>query len=79
MTEQRRLNDAEMLDVLERHAQGQSAAQVGRAYGLTRNAVLGLLLRSRAPDVCVKPENRDGGMPADWWKAGLAKRHGVFG
>lgn len=74
---QRRLNDAELLDVLDRYARGHRTTSIARAYGMSRNAVLGLMMRTRAPCACVKPENQDGGMPEGWWREGLAKRHGA--
>jgi hypothetical protein len=74
MASQDKLNDVQLLDVLERAARGESATKIGKALGLTRSSILGLLFRARAPDACLKPENRDGGMPEGWWREGLAKQ-----
>lgn len=75
----------EVLDIVER--QGQTMAEAGRVLGMTRSGVAGLLKRVRddlaeseaAPVLrgqvpAYWPENRDGGMPARWWEAGLAER-----
>lgn len=68
-----------VLDATER--QGQSAAEIGRAMGCSRSAVLGLLKRLRddlaaseaapfAPGQgpAVRPGNRDGDLGPLWWK-----------
>ena len=63
--------DAMILQALDMHErQGPAADLVGQRFGVSRSAVLGLIKRIRDADVpcgCVRPENRDGGMPARWW------------
>lgn len=80
--------DGMVLDILDRvERQGQSMAAVAKAYGLSRSSVAGLLKRVRddlaesealpAPRgqvLAYWPENKDGGMPARWWQAGLDAR-----
>jgi hypothetical protein len=75
--------DAEMLrllDLVER--QGLSDLRAAKVMTLeghrrfTKGAVIGMRSRINAetraiPDLCDKPENRDGGMPSGWWRAGL--------
>lgn len=80
--------DGEILRVLDLRAKGATAAEAGRAKGLARAAILGLEKRIRddltredgtvrpGERPAVKPENRDGGMPEGWWKAGLARQRG---
>jgi hypothetical protein len=69
--------DAELLRVLHlNEVDGLSCVQIAQRFGVTRNAIVGITNRIRAdmrkvPDRAVKPENRDGGMPARWWAAGL--------
>ncbi len=66
--------DREILETLDLHErQGLSAAQVGRRVGRSRSAVLGIVKRindatDAVPDLCARPENRNGGMPARWWE-----------
>lgn len=66
--------DREMLETLDLHErQGLSAAQVAARVGRSRSAVLGLVKRindaaDAVPDRALRPENRDGGMPARWWE-----------
>lgn len=81
--------DGEILRVLDRLADGASAAEVARQLGTTKNAILGLVKRvrdemARADQAtqpgevpAMKPENMDGGMPRHWWKAGLARQRGA--
>lgn len=67
----------EILDLMDRH--GMTALQVAPRYGKTRNAIIGLRHRiltdleaSEVGAAAMKPENRDGGMPADWWRKRVA-------
>lgn len=64
----------ELLDLADR--EGLRGAELRRRMSaITRDSwsngrVQGLLSRLRfapEPCACVKPENRDGGMPARWW------------
>ncbi|MES2753801.1 MAG: hypothetical protein V4659_03975 [Pseudomonadota bacterium] len=79
-------DDARTLDVLDRWDRGDTAAAIGKALGVSRSAVLGVLQRVRVEtdvsesvrDVSAppasRPENINGGMPARWWVAGLRVR-----
>lgn len=81
-------SDAQVLDMLDLVAAGNSRAAVADVYGLSKNTVVGLLFRvgrdaDRAESTppppagqsrAVKPENCDGGMPARWWVPGLRKQ-----
>lgn len=61
--------DLRILDL--RDHEGLKPAAIGRAMGLSRNAVIGRLYRMQHEDVpcqCRKPENRDGGMRRGWWR-----------
>ncbi len=82
-----RQSDAQLLDMLDLAAHGKSRADIADLFGLGRNQVIGLLFRIRrdadmaeaAPppagqSPAVRPENRDGGMAARWWVAGLCKQ-----
>jgi hypothetical protein len=73
------------LDMVDR--QKLSMLEVGACFGVSRSAVAGLLKRVRDETDKVerdprrpgetppcRPENRDGGMPALWWRDGLAKQ-----
>lgn len=76
--------DAEVLDMLdlrERMSAAHAAEVLTRRWGrpVSRNAICGAHRRvmhdlALVPDLCARPENRDGGMPPDWWRAGLARR-----
>lgn len=79
-------SDAEMLlalDLSERLL--LSATAVARALnarfltGRSRSSVIGLLDRVNSatdtvPDLCRRPQNRDGAMPPEWWQAGLRRQ-----
>lgn len=62
-------------DLMALHMVGNeklSCAQAGKELGLSKNAVIGVRWRvnvSDKSDVCLKPENKDGGMPELWWQA----------
>ena len=81
-TQQGQSSDLELLDILDMTDRlGVSATDVGRFFGRGRNAILGLIHRIHvderkfdAAQIATKPENRNGGMPARWWEAGLSKR-----
>ena len=78
--------DATMLRALDLHErQGLTASAVAERLSgetrmrVSRSAILGLMKRikdelARVPDTATRPENRDGGMQAEWWRAGLRKR-----
>ncbi|NAZ37171.1 hypothetical protein [Rubellimicrobium sp. CFH 75288] len=62
-------SDEAILDVLHRMEHlGQSASEVARAYGTTRNAILGLRHRVLGPQDSRRPTAGDGTMPPDWWR-----------
>lgn len=76
-------SDRQIIEALElADVQGLTAAQIAeRMQGVSRNAVIGILNRVRrdlAESEAVpfpagkgpasRPENRDGGMPAGWWR-----------
>lgn len=69
-----RLRDEQILKLLDLcDNEGMTIARAGRRCRMTKNAAIGLLYRIRiesalVPDFCEKPENRDGGMPRNWWK-----------
>lgn len=69
-------SDVDTLKVLHLSEVEQLPASViGKRYGVTKSAILGLMNRVRTdlrltehgPEVAVRPENRDGGMPLRWW------------
>lgn len=71
----------EMLDLRETASAAVAARMLSRRWGraVSRNAVCGAHRRvlcdlSRVADSCARPENRDGGMPSGWWRAGLERR-----
>ena len=82
------LDDGQLLDILDRTERlGESMAEVGERYGISRSAVAGVLKRIRddlakacaAPlrrgDVAAaRPANLDGGMAPRWWADGLRQR-----
>ena len=71
------LSDAHLLAILEARALGATVDDIALRMGLTRSAVAGHIFRmapGRVPDHCRRPENRDGGMPPGWWRAGLARQ-----
>lgn len=69
--------DAELLTVLDLcFRQGLTRDAAGARVGRVRNSTIGAVNRvvaddRKVADLCVKPENQDGGMPADWWRAGV--------
>ena len=81
-------DDGQLLDILDRTERlGESMAEVGERYGVSRGAVAGVLKRIRddLAKACAAPlrrgevaaywpENLDGGMAARWWDAGLRQR-----
>ena len=81
-------SDADLLAILDMVDEGVSAAGIAKLVGGSRNSILGKLHRIRvdlddserlvfpADGFAEKPENRDGGMPARWWVAGLARQKG---
>lgn len=72
MRTRRDWDDREILDVLDRFKSGQSYQVIADRYAVTRNSIAGMVNRFKAmnpePCACVKPENRDGGMPFGWWR-----------
>ena len=69
-----RADDMQVLRILSdlTHGHGMSAEKVGRKHGLTRGVISGIRFRTlTASDKigckCVKPENKTGGMPFEWW------------
>jgi len=84
-------SDADLLRMLDRvERDGATMADVGAGFGVSRSAIAGQLKRLR-DDLAAsesaafpaghgpaqRPENRDGGMPAHWYRAGLAARRGA--
>lgn len=74
-----------ILDLIER--EGMTLAAVGARFGASRSAMAGIVKRLRdelraseeaafppGQGPARRPENRDGGMPGQWWRAGLAAR-----
>lgn len=70
--------DAQLLAALDLQDAGMSRAETARLLSMahdrpfTRMSVTGALDRIRKETdaiscLCERPENRDGGMPADWW------------
>jgi len=48
-----------------------SCTDAGKKLGITKSAVIGMRWRvntQEVNDLCVKPENQDGGMPNLWWR-----------
>lgn len=71
----REWSDAEMLTVLEMRAGGATAAVIGRRFGVSRSAILGVVHRIESEtDICFPPGDREGTFAPDWWQAGLAAR-----
>lgn len=65
--------DGEILVALDLSADGCPASVIGKRLGRSRGSVIGMRSRVRAeadavPCRSVRPENRDGGMPAGWWR-----------
>ena len=81
-------SDADLLAILDMRAAGMSCAAIAARVGKGKNQIVGITHRITA-DIDLaesavfpvgqrraqKPENRDGGMPARWWVAGLAKQN----
>jgi hypothetical protein len=53
---QTRADDEVLLDILRRRDRGESAAEIGRVYGKTRNATLKTWARIREDDIAHDPE-----------------------
>lgn len=56
-----------ILDMYDRY----SSPKIAKKLGMTKNTVLGKIYRVRKveqPCRCIKPENKDGGMPNRWWE-----------
>jgi len=75
--------DARLVFLLDCRAAGIPAAEAARqlseqtGVAVSRSAVLGQWLRiGRARGCDPLEENRDGTLPAGWWRAGLARRGG---
>jgi hypothetical protein len=65
-----------MLDILDLfEGEGQTATEIAAMYGVSRNAILGVVHRVRQDlakseaggPAALRPENQDGGMPRRWW------------
>lgn len=71
----REWTDEETLQVLDLRDEGKSALEIAQLMAqqigrpVTRNQIVGMWRRTGAQSecACVKPENRDGGMPRRWW------------
>ena len=66
--------DERILTALDmRDGDGKSASEIGGYFGVSKNAILGLLHRmnkAELPCGCTKPANKNGGMGRGWWKHG---------
>lgn len=68
------ISDQQVLTMLDlRDYEHFTAAQIGHRVARTRMSVIGAMHRVKADDskqecLCVKPENKDGGMPRKWWR-----------
>lgn len=66
-------SDDEAVELLYLHYNlGISASIIGQWFGTSKRSVLGFTFRIRKQIElheckCVKPENKDGGMPEKWW------------
>jgi len=79
MNNQNEWTDYQLLTVMQLIHTGHSCGQAGAAIGRTKNAVIGMMRRVRAQTdkvACerVKPDNINGGMAREWWRAGLEKQ-----
>lgn len=74
MSNEDRLRDEMHLDMMHMvEVLDESCTDVGIKYGVTKNVVIGIRFRTRRDseglmDYCKKPENKNGGMPAGWWR-----------
>ena len=68
--------DVQILEVLDLQADGYSTSRIAKAMAVhwkikfSKNQIIGLTSRirkDRGVCVCVKPANKDGGMPDRWW------------
>jgi hypothetical protein len=68
---QSRAEDERLLSIIDAKVKGDmTSAQIREMYGISNSALSGIMWRYRdaeRPCACVKPENRDGGMPDRWW------------
>jgi transposase len=66
--------DEQILTMLDLHAnEGLSEREIAARFGVTKNVIVGLRGRVRGddrkvPDLCQRPENRDGGQGRNWWR-----------
>ena len=70
---QTRADDRIALEALRLRDAGLSYGEIGQRLHRTKGHMIGLLRRidkaaDAVPCECVRPENRDGGMPDGWWK-----------
>lgn len=66
----RRARDERLLLILHLRDAGWTSRQIADHVGMTSSGVRGIVsnvLRAGAACACLKPENRDGGMPTMWW------------
>lgn len=69
-----RWTDRQVLDMLHRHyVDGVPKSEIAERYGVGKGAVIGVTNRvlKESDEIecfCTKPENKDGGMPAGWWR-----------
>lgn len=71
-------SDSALLAMVDRVGSGVAANVVAKDFGIMRFNVLALVhavrldLARAGGCTCERAENRDGGMPAQWWRDGLA-------
>jgi len=68
MTHQRTWTDEETLEVLALHDEGLTCAEIGRRYGVGKNAIIGLRGRIREADAKHWGSVGDGTLPSRWWR-----------
>ena len=73
-------SDGALLAMIDRVGAGVAADVVAKDFGITRFNVLAVVhavrldLGRAGGCTCVRAENRNGGMPAQWWRDGLARQ-----
>ncbi|OAN71113.1 hypothetical protein A8B82_21205 [Sulfitobacter sp. EhC04] len=69
---QTRADDERYLRILDmRDGDGLSGAVIGSRPGMGRGSVsriINSIYRAELPCRCMKPENKDGGLPRGWWR-----------
>ena len=65
------MTDGDLLRILEMWDNGATYGQIARVFGVTRNAVAGVIGRTVNS---VDPSHHDQTMPRGWWRDGLGAR-----